>query len=664
MKDSTKLLIIIAIMIIIVVILLVVFVCVGGNNHPDEYKMLRSNKLSHKNKHAICFGGGGWTAATGELSLINYLCGVKRVSVKELLKNVSTATGNSGGTYSLLLLFYSDTFNKNHLDYDDKFSTPDSQASRIDSFYDGMKQDVTLWEVLGLFDTNRSDLNWTNLLNKGLNKYGPEITDRFLDDLASAGTGKEIIFNTTVNSKGILHNAKGTTISGTGNIIPNKIGETIVVDSKITVPTIKRKEGDPLNTFAQVRFIGVEGTSKQKQPIFVFPGKIESSIEINDNKFGTHTSKVIQTNTVKMGDTLYDISKVRAIDAAGASSSFFGLVENPDFLKELSNDVITQYLGKNIASDIFKVISNDSQLLFKPGITMAADIKNNDVTLSPLGDQNTQIEKDIAYLKFCDGGYIDNSGIATTLKHFQDNSNITETLKITYIDGASDHPGKDWVWGSIVDHIFGIDKRTFTDYGGLWDQRWPPGSKASKIPFPMPTIYCMNINKMTYTSGLLSNKYCKAYNRGPPYSWKWGDRPFSKDEDHERCLKDNPQGCDYRGMGWYPKCKNGTKAGILPWQCSCPSGVNTTKEETWMRFTTFECTTVENPWFGIKPGQKVSFSYYQTNASGTSMLPINLDVGRVDVSDMFQAPKKCFREVSKIIEDNEEIKQKLLEMFF
>lgn len=642
----------------VAILILIYFLYVRNKSIDDPV----IESMSTGSKRAVCFGGGGWAAATGELALINYLCGVKKTSVKDLLKKIGTFAGNSGGTYTLLLLFYSATFNKNHLDYD---SNHPAQETRMDNFYDWMKDDVNLWQVLGLLDVDRFELNWTHLLIKGLNKYGPDITKRFLDEPTSAGSGKEIIFNTSVNSQGIFYNAKGATVGGSQLVKPKTKGETLVINTEITVPTVTRKKGDPVISFAQARFIGTEGN--QKQPIFVFPGKIESSIEVEEGKFGTPNSKVLQTNTLTMGDTLYDVSKVRAIDAAGASSGFFGLIENPDFVKELSEEIVAEHLGHNMATKAFKIISNESQSLFKPGVTMGAAIKDKDVILTPFGGQKlaSKLNKDTAYLKLCDGGYIDNSAVATTLKRLQDTSELSETLDIIFVDGASEYPGKNWKWSGVVDHIFGLDKRTFSDYGGLWDQRWPPGAKAKSIPFPMPTTHCMTMDKMTYNSGMLANKSCEEYSRGTPYIWKLGDSAFSSSEARDRCRKENSQGCDSWGSMWYPKCKDGTEPGWLPWQCNCPDDANQNKEETWLRLATFECTTIANPWYGIKPGQRVRFTYYQTNATGTSMLPINLKINELnwDVSNMFDTPKRHFREVAKIIEANKSVKQKLLELF-
>jgi hypothetical protein len=71
--------------------------------------------------------------------------------------------------------------------------------------------------------------------------------------------------------------------------------------------------------------------------------------------------------------------------------------------------------------------------------------------------------------------------------------------------------------------------------------------------------------------------YCakpEAHGRGAGYPWQFGDAPFSLDGAKQRCVRDNPSGCEQNGLLYYPKCRSGFHAiGCCICSPDCPANM-------------------------------------------------------------------------------------------
>lgn len=107
----------------------------------------------------------------------------------------------------------------------------------------------------------------------------------------------------------------------------------------------------------------------------------------------------------------------------------------------------------------------------------------------------------------------------------------------------------------------GYDQETL----GLCSKKCPSGSKgiASNCYKNCPTGFS--------DDGLYCGKQ-KSYTRGAGYPWKPGDPPGQTLPAMARCLGNNSQGCEQKGLIWYPKCKAGFKAGVTECTQVCPNG--------------------------------------------------------------------------------------------
>jgi hypothetical protein len=64
------------------------------------------------------------------------------------------------------------------------------------------------------------------------------------------------------------------------------------------------------------------------------------------------------------------------------------------------------------------------------------------------------------------------------------------------------------------------------------------------------------------------------YWRGTGYAWEWGDAAFDLSGARDRCVRDNPGGCEQDGLLWYPKCRAGFhNFGCCVCTPNCPAGM-------------------------------------------------------------------------------------------
>ncbi len=107
----------------------------------------------------------------------------------------------------------------------------------------------------------------------------------------------------------------------------------------------------------------------------------------------------------------------------------------------------------------------------------------------------------------------------------------------------------------------GYDEETL----GLCSKKCPTGSTG------IATFCYQNCPAGFRNDGLYCGKPAQ-YHNGAGFGWSIGDTPFNYNQAKARCTAGNPQGCEKRGLIWYPKCKPGFKSVGLECSPVCPNG--------------------------------------------------------------------------------------------
>jgi hypothetical protein len=569
----------ILILVIVISILIIGIILLVKHLQKKKEKFLEHQETPF----GIAFGGGGWASTLSEILVLQYMCEYHQKCLPELIRDVQVISGDSGAGWFTSLLFFSQQFIDNLFNPFKK----DFRNSSWNEFYEPMEKSYNEYfkqSSLGKWtlpvEVILGKMSWYDLIKFSMNKYGNEVTK---GHITTAGNGKYLIQTGCISTRGITSNYNCDNIWG--------LSPTKVIDSKYVYNSGKKCPDD--KKCGEITFFPMTFTTNNQIPNLSY-----NLFETTDE--GIAVSKV-EDDYIPYTSPLNInvVNKADPLSAAAASGAFFALLEN-----EKHFDLMFKLVPTNITNYIRSILYNKIHpaKLLNPNITPLGIINKKTKQLNIANDGKIpkkvcQNKSDHFVFKIGDGGYATNTAAGSLVARLQSIS-TNNKIKCTIFSGCpDDRDGKPslypsaygdnsyWVYDGVVDHLFGIDKRTF----------------RSKNCGPDFSSKNQNFGNCGY--GEMDSKF-------PPQKFKNKELEFA-----------NPFMFTQSHIFQYDKSKIIEDVGY----CSqnkdpnCTNGKSPYKDQNmWVRVIRLkDIKTVENHWFGVKSGYTADINIIQISASAT-----------------------------------------------
>jgi hypothetical protein len=451
----------------------------------------------------VSFSGGGWNSHSILAGLLSGALDASKTDLKGLFSNVQGISANSGGTWFLSMLAYSDIFRSslenaasrdqyNQSGYNGQvrnaFSSLASNSeagivSTLSKILDldfgnliSSKSKEALIYFSGLLDnalsTNKVNVNWRNFVEQFVYGYdslsGLKSVNLDSSRLAWA-QGKDFTFATAIS-------ANPTVIQNQGGLTQNKLftGAT-PSPSSLPLQPGGNKERPSALPLLLVSDASNGGGGLSAYGEFPF-GDVDLTFSTNAF-FGADDQRSTVTGTFT--------PRLSIIDATTASSSAVGGLAAPE---NLGNSLFTKP-ARNVAASYLRELaplaSFKDNILTTPKESSAL---TKDTNLDDLTSQSLA--------RLVDGAYIDNTSVAYGLRELQRSYGIAEPFEITLLLNSTSDPvtglpianGSAIVPGDIA-KLFGFDGSGNRTTNGLIDPGLVPGLKQL-----VPTPWVFNAN--------------------------------------------------------------------------------------------------------------------------------------------------------------------------
>lgn len=436
--------------------------------------------VPNKKNIGMAFTGGGWHAHAGHSGWLAGAMDSTKQDLTHLMSNVDTLASNSGGSWFLSMLAFSDKFvnSLETVEGRNSYSTTGYLGNSYEMFQDTIKDNSsstcpiitkisttagnicnalsTDFDIINKYDrsnTGENHLGWGDLVRTSV--YQPvgkhALEDKKLhkvtlqDSHLSWATNKSLVFSSTALTEDVVISADDIYLK---SFLLPKVQYSMSFDNK--VPRQKN--------FTPVFFTSLDKSSHKATPFFSAGNPKLTYWRGEKQKKPTHDRTLLfhagkhqlpvrkKDNTAKETfniDANLSLDKVKIVNATISSSSAAGMSASKKLMSLLTGDTSSELLGE--ASWLLSALATPVDLN-----NSSVTFKNSGYVLGSNGYRGYELLESVKKkrtIRLADGGYFDNTGVSYLIRHMQennldDNFNVISFLNNTTPADCHDYIGK------------------------------------------------------------------------------------------------------------------------------------------------------------------------------------------------------------------------------